>query len=315
MFFPIRRVDLKLRPADRSELGCIGFPATGVHPVVLQNENYVMTKLVRTFALALLSTAMACGTAHAGFFEGAINAHFENPTLQGAVYSPGGAVVKSFDNTSSARYSIYGGGSTATVNWGTNAGGPGTSTLNFFGNQAVSVAGDTTFQFGTFTFYNGTSTLESLIFGIDLVLDFIPTGSSLAVDTLRMHIGIGTSENTGDAHANADYIGIPGVGNSFFVFEGAGGTSNLNGKIVGDPYFSPESFSIVNNFIVYVGPSGFSPPYDPADYLTFTAPDFVGGFVGPTPSATPEPGSLALLMTGVCSVIGVRTVRRKRKQS
>ena len=298
--------------------------------MILQNENYVMTKLVRTFALALLSTAMACGTAHASFFEGSIRASFENPVLQGAVYSPGGAVVRSFDNTSSARYSIYGDGGKATVNWGTNAGAPGTSTLNFFGNQNVSTFGNEQFQFGTITYYNGTSTLESLIFGITLVLDFIPTGSSQSVETLRLQVGIGTTENTGDANANADYIRIPGLRDGFFAFEGVGATANVNGSIVepqatatqfigiqsaDDPYLNPESFTIVNNFIVYLGPpADVAPPYNPDDYFTFTDPNFIGGFVGPVPTATPEPGSLALLLTGVCSVIGIRSIRRSKSK-
>lgn len=298
--------------------------------MVLQNENYVMTKLVRTFALALLSTAMACGTAHASFFQGSINARFENPVLQGSIYSPGGAVTQSFDNTSSARYTIYSSATSATVNWGTNAGGPGSSTLNFFGNQDVTANGNEEFQFGTVTYYNGTSTLESLIFGIDLVLDFIPTGSTLSVETLRLHVGIGTTENTGDANANADYISIPGIDRAFFTFEGLGATAYVNGTIVepsvtvssfspsiqgaGDPYLNPQSFTVLDQFTLYTGPATYE-PYNPDDYTTFNSPGFAGGFTGPIPSATPEPGSLALLLTGVCAVIGARSFRRSKKQA
>ncbi|MSR60430.1 MAG: PEP-CTERM sorting domain-containing protein [Planctomycetaceae bacterium] len=204
----------------------------------------------------------------------------------------------------------HGNGPVATINWGTNAGAPGSSTLNFFPNQSVAVSDNVEFEFGTVTFYNGTSTLESLIFGVDLVLDFVPNGGGPSVDTLTIHVGIGTTFNGGDASANADFISIPGISYGFFAFEDLGATAIVRGTIVGDPQFSPDSFTVLDKFTIYTGPS--TPrPYDPADYTTYDSPGFSGGFLGPTP--TPEPSSLVLLVTGVFSFIGLRSVRRFKK--
>lgn len=281
-----------------------------------------MIKLARATVLAIVTTALASGTARAEFFIGSINAHFENPVLTGSVYLGGG----SFNNTSSARYTIYGNGPIAAINWGTNAGAPGSSTLVFSPNQNVAVFDDVEFQLGTVTLYNGTSTLESLIFGIDLVLDFIPAGGGPAVDTLTLRVGIGTTFNVGDASANADFVSIPGIAHSFFAFEGLGATANVFGRIVspqqssqlsiaatGDAQLVPESFQVVENFLLYTGPE--TPrPYDPADYTTYDSPGFAGGFTGPTP-VVPEPGSLVLLATGAFSCLGLSYFRRSKTQS
>jgi hypothetical protein len=271
-----------------------------------------MINLVRVFGLTVVSMAVACGTAQAGFFVGSIDARFENPVLTGAVIQPNGIVYQNFDNTSSAVYSAYEDGPTAVFTWGSNAGAPGMSILTFFPNQSVAVADNVEFQLGTVTFYNGTSTLESLVFGADLVLDFIPAGGGPAVDTLTIPVGIGTTVNVGDAAGNADFVGIPGIANVFFTYEGFGATALVNGMIVGDPYFSLESFTVVDNFILYTGPPEYG-PYDPNNFTTYDSPGFAGGFTGPTP--TPEPSSIVLLVTGVFSFLGMRSVRRWKKSS
>lgn len=266
-----------------------------------------MFKPMHFLASAVLSMAAACGTAQAGFFTGSINAHFANPVLTGSVYGEG-----SYNNTSSARYSFHGSGTSAAVNWGTNSSGPGSSTLVFSPNQNVATSDNTEFSFGTVSFYNGTSTLESLIFGIDLILDFIPSGGGPAVDTLTLHVGIGTTFNGGDANANADFISIPGISHSFFAYEGLSGSANVNGSIVGDPYLSPNSLTVLENFGIYTGPE--TPrPYDPADYTFYDSPGFAGGFTGPAPSPVPEPTSLAVFVSGAFSFLGFRSVRRKRR--
>lgn len=273
-----------------------------------------MIKVLGVLSLSLASLSLTGGTAKAGFFQGAIKAHFANPDVTGSVINPNGTVYQTFDNTGSAVYSIYGDGTVATVNWGANAGAPGSSTLNFFANQDVQVFGDTEeFRLGTVTLYNGTSTLESLIFGIDLILEFVPVPGGLAVDPLTLHIGIGTTFNIGDMAANADFVSIPGIDRAFFAFEDFGATAYVNGRIVGDPQFSPESFTLLDKITVYTGPT--TPrPYDPNDYLTLDIPGLPGGYIGAVPTATPEPGSLALLLTGVCSVLAFR-LRRSKKAS
>ena len=270
----------------------------------------MMFKPMHFLASAALSIAAACGTAQAGFFTGSINAHFANPVLAGSVYGEG-----SYNNTSSARYSFHGSGTSAAVNWGTNSSGPGSSTLVFSPNQNVPTSDNTEFSFGTVSFYNGTSTLESLIFGIDLILDFIPSGGGPAVDTLTLHVGIGTTFNGGDANANADFISIPGISHSFFAYEGLGASAIVNGRIVGDPYFVPDSFTVLENFTLYTGPDPLPPDYEynPDDYTFYDSPGFSGGFTGPAPSPVPEPTSLALFMSGAFSFLGFRSVRRIRR--
>lgn len=267
-----------------------------------------MAKLIRLLGFAALLWSTGSGTAQAGFFTGSIEAHFANPVLTGTVLGEG-----FHDNTNSVVYGTYTKGPTAAINWGTNAGAPGSSTLVFSPNQNVAVSSDQEFALGTVTFYNGTSTLESLIFGADLILDFIPSGGGPAVDELKIHVSIGTTFNGADANSAADFISIPGIAGSFFAYEDLGASAIVNGKIIGDPYFSPESFTVLDNFTKFTGDPNVPPgPYDPNDYTLFDSPGFQGGFTGPTPTATPEPTSVALLLTGAFSILGFRSARRLR---
>lgn len=269
-----------------------------------------MAKLMCLLGFAALLWSTASGTAQAGFFTGSINAHFANPVLTGNVIGEG-----FHNNTNSAVVSYYTNGPVAAINWGTNAGAPGSSNLTFSPNQNIAVSSDQEFALGTVTLYNGTSTLESLIFGADLILDFIPSGGGLAVDTLTLHVSMGTTFNGADQYSAADYISIPGISDSFFAFEGLGASAIVNGKIIGDPYMSPESFTVLENFTLFTGDTNAPPgPYNPADYTTIDSPGFAGGFTGPAPAPTPEPTSVALLLTGVVSALGFRSARRLRKR-
>src|SRR4051812_34778999 len=121
-----------------------------------------MNGLARSFGFAVLALAAAGGSAQAGFFAGAISAHFENPVLSGSVYRADGTVDSTWDNTSTATYNTYGDGTVTTLLWGSNAGGPGYSLLNFFPNQNVQTFNNQPFELGTVTYFNGTSQLNSL---------------------------------------------------------------------------------------------------------------------------------------------------------
>ena len=259
-------------------------------------------RVATTLGFATLCLVFACENAKAGFFVGSINAHFENPTLSGNILNP----TTYYNNTSSASYSASGGGATSTFRWGSS----GYSSLNFFANQDVQVNSDDIFSFGTITYYNGTSELNSLVFGVNLVLEFV---GSPNVDTLTIPISIATTSNIGDAESNADYISFgSSVPLSFFVYEGLGATANLMGAIVGDPYFVPSDITVNESFTLYSGPDPQgSVPYDPSQYTTYDSPGFAGGFAAPTPPAVPEPSSLILVSLGA---LGLSRELRRRRQ-
>ena len=253
--------------------------------------------------LAIALTCLAClgQSAQAGFFIGSISARFENPTLSGSIRNP----ATFYNNTGSASYSASGGGATSTFRWGSS----GYSSLNFFANQDVQVNSDEPFSFGTVTYYNGTSELSSLVFGVNLVLEFI---GSPTVSKLTIPISIVTTNNIGDANANADYISFgTQVPVSFFTYEGIGATAILKGSIVGNPHMIPSDITVLESFTLYTGtdPQG-SEPYDPSQYTTYDSPGFSGGFAAPTP-VIPEPSSLVLFGIGTLGLI--RQVRRRRQ--
>jgi len=197
--------------------------------------------------------------------------------------------------------------------WGSNAAsGPGYSNLIFSPNQNVVINDGQPFDFGKMSFFNGTSELNSLVFGVNLVLSFIPNGGSLSVDTLTIPITIGTTFNGGGAAANADFITFAGLTQSFFVYEGVGGTAILNGSIVGDPQFLPEGLTIDPTLTIFLGPTDHPTPYDPNQYLVTDQSGlngFPGGFLGTAPSSVPEPSSMALLGLGG---LGLMIAARRR---
>ncbi|WP_397569593.1 choice-of-anchor K domain-containing protein [Schlesneria sp. T3-172] len=262
----------------------------------MQKLNWLLSTTATMVAMAFLSLCTV-EKVHAGFFTGSISAHFENPRLQGNIRNP----ASFYNNASTAVSQAYGGGATATIVWGA----PGYSVLNFFANQDIQVNSDEVFTLGSITYFNGTSELNSLIFGIDLVLQFVGNPN---VDTLTIPISIGTTNNVGDQIIDSDFISFgSALPLSFFAFEGVGASAELKGSIVGDPYFVLSGLNVKENFSVYSGPSPQGTiPYDPSQYTTYDSPGFAGGFVGPTPSAVPEPSSLLLTCIGLAGIIRVR---------
>src|SRR5262249_30687855 len=127
---------------------------------------------------------------------------------------------------------------------------PCASTITFTG---ATVPPDFTkpFQVGTITYTNGTSNLDSLIFGATLT--FFSVSSSGGSGPIGSDfVNFNTTSNTGTPAQNADYITFSGLANtSFNVFEGATAIGNLMGfiddlvltGITLDPSPSPNGFS------------------------------------------------------------------------
>ena len=260
-----------------------------------------MKRHFQVLSVGLIAVLVASNTLEAGFFEGHIVPHFQNPSLQGYVAGSG-----FYNNTSSARYSIFGSDTVASIQWGS----AGFSQANFFANQNVSTPSDTVFELGRLTFANGTSSLESLIFGATLVLDFIPTGSSQSVDTLYLSLGIGTTLNGVSPRADADYISLAVLDRAAFVQEGLGATFIVYGSIVGDPYFLPSGIEIDPDSITRFDPN------DPTQLETLNFPGSgIGnlvGFTGTNPAVVPEPSSFALLAMVGLACVAFGSCRRRR---
>jgi len=179
--------------------------------------------------------------------------------------------------------------------WGDdNAGFGQPSTLDFFG---APIPPDVTqnFHIGRLTFGNGTSGLSSLIFGatISFYDGSVSPETFLGTDT----ISITTTSNLGQSTAqDSDYINI--CGNQSNICQssingveasqgGTGVTVDLFGTIVGDPQL------LINSVELTIGQS-----------------DLTNGFIGTDlPVGTPEPGTLALLLSGLAATMC--TVRLK----
>jgi hypothetical protein len=170
------------------------------------------------------------------------------------------------------------------------------SELIFFGAQIPSNIHQP-FEAGVITFLNGTSNLNSLIFGASLSLydNSVSPENYLGTDTVI----ITTTSNLNVAPAqDADYINICGNGSnicssSVEAYEdsesGTGVTAVLQGQIVGDPRLQFTDVTV-----------------SPDQSLT-------GGLVGTEAAAgvIPEPSTWAMIMFGFAG-LGLMGYRTKR---
>ena len=228
--------------------------------------------------LSLLAASLAGAPAAAHPVTGQIAGVFSNPVLAGSLLDGATGTPSFSDNTATA---VYSGTGTNTFNWGTGAAVLNASTLTFLGNQVTSQPAGQNFSMGTIRFTNGTSDLNSLVFGVDLLLS-VP--SDPTVTPFTAHVNIVTTNNTGTNAQNADFIGFTVFPVTFNVFEFATASADLNGQFVGDPLIQLNG-------------------------LTLQPGQDANGFIG-TGLPVPAPGGLAVF--GVALAVTALTRRRVR---
>ena len=214
--------------------------------------------------------------------SGSISGTFSNFVLSGDIVDGGTRATTFQDNTSTA---ISSGAGTSDITWGGNfTPPPGTnnfSELSFTGASFSNVAPGQVFELGTLTYSNGSSALNSLIFGATFTMTANLSGGGTATITpFTSALGLVTTTNDGPTPAsNADFVNFPSLGKSFNVIEGSSARAILFGEIIGDPSLHLTDVQV--------------------------APDSGGtGFI----ASTPEPSTWLLLAAG----LGLLLVASKR---
>jgi hypothetical protein len=198
---------------------------------------------VRLSISALVGLALLAGPREAD--ADTLYGLWSDPVFVGATADAVTGALTFFNNTGSSVYSV----SNNTITFGTFtpsgitsppgqpsptgcagiAPTPCASTITFTGGT---VPADPTipFQVGTITYTNGTSNLDSLLFGATLT--FYLSSSSTPIGSDFVNFATTLNSATGTAAQNADYITFSGLANtSFNVFEGATAVGGLTGFI------------------------------------------------------------------------------------
>jgi len=225
---------------------------------------------------------IAAASARGGTFNDVqIAGLWSNPVLAGPLYTvdPQTYAITSqlIDNTLTAVYSTTGG----TLQWGSS---PQASTVTFVGNSYQTLPLNQQTALGTFTYFNGTSSTETLIFGAALTLS-VPNTS---ITALAAPLDINTTSNSGLCDScDADYISFDPLGpvrldQTLNVLEGQTAMFTLYGSFIGDPTIQLTDLVLV--------------------------PGQTGGFVGTGP-ATPEPGTLGLFSVALAVIVILNCLR------
>lgn len=261
--------------------------------------------------LILIAAAanFCCGNMQASVMQGTILGIFSNPVLTGSVADDPASGQSTYeDNTGTAVVGInnstnptlfgtppeqaYG----SVLVWGAN---PGNSELDFFGAQ-IPANYASPFQLGTLTFTNGTSALNSLIFGA--TLSFYDNTVSPSTFLGSDQIVITTTSNVaGSPPLDDDYLNICGNNSDICATSieavestegGTGVTVNFTGTIVGDPTLKVLSVALAGGQTA--GTNGFignDPP--------------IGG-------TTPEPGTAPMLAGALLMGLGLKLSGARR---
>jgi hypothetical protein len=269
----------------------------------MRRSNWLLTRGLMT-SLVCAGVFLAGNSAQAGQTGSVIVAAFSDPVLSGNLLPlPGNPSY--FDNTSTA-FDFINNSTDTTLGgtpllqqtgsqlvWGNS---PGFSSLTFFG-RPIPADPSVPFDLGFLAFGNGTSQLNSLIFGATITFYLAPPNSTLAPGTESIGsstINIVTTANLGvagsEAH-DADFISLSGLaGQTYNVYEGAAAGAELYGYIVGDPVLH------LTGFVLAPGQSG-------------------NGFIGNGQPAvsTPEPSTLAL--AGISTLCSLAVAQRRRRKS
>jgi hypothetical protein len=197
-------------------------------------SNSTLKKYLRAL-LAAITTIGFVGIAsvHANnIYSGSISGIFSDPVLTGYALDLNGNHIP-LDNTTTAVDTGFG---TNSITWGDAS--PSSSSLTFTGKSFSGVAPDQVFDLGTITYFNGSSTGPSLIFGAALTLAVNSTMGG-SVDPGVAHLGFIATANGGvNERRDADFITFDVFPLTFNVFEGHTASAELFGKIVGDPFLT-----------------------------------------------------------------------------
>jgi hypothetical protein len=262
-----------------------------------------MNTLYRAILTASAAVILCSGNMRADTIIGV----FSNPVVQGYVADyPAVGSSTYFDNTGTAVSFIDNvnnptlGGTPPQQQYGNFVlwGSADSSEVDFFGAQ---IPGDpsTPFQIGTFTFNNGYSALNQLVFGFTISFYDTTVGptSFLGSDTMVITT---TQDLSGAYPGDDDYVNFCGTfssicGTSIEAVEasegGTGVTAVLYGTITGDPTLTITSAALAP------GQTGAG-----------------NGFIGTDPAigaiGSPEPGTWMMLLFGA-SILGIGLARRK----
>ncbi len=293
---------------------------------VVRERNAVTSKPERTFrvdarawrarcAAALLACWAASG-AQAGSFSGIASGAWSAPVLSGNSLDRVTGAQTFIDNGTTADHAttaqcnlasceapLLSGDPTTTLTWGNGASAPPvTSTLSFIGTPFDNEAGSppplpgqpplNSFLLGKFTYTNGASDTDSLIFGATFTLTVtgLDAQAGQMIATQIIHLLIVSTNNDGNDTQNADFVQFPATFTTsnaqptMNVLEGSTATFDLYVAIVGDPTLELTQLLI--------------------------APDSESsGFVG-NGRSVPEPGTFVLLGAGFAAAAFLRRAKR-----